>query len=84
MSPKKCAEYNFCFRATGSSKFSFALLRQPSFLKAKDLVKLLKEWTNIRNSSEYKKAIKNRTKRKEPEAEQKAKLLFAWQVRLPR
>ena len=74
MSPKKRAEYNFCFRATGSSKFFFALLRQPSFLKAKDLDKLLKEWANIRNSSEYKEAIENRTKRKEPEAEQQAEL----------
>ena len=74
MSPKKCAEYNFCFRATGSSSFFFALLRQPSFLKAKDLDKLLKEWANIRNSSEYKKAIENRTKRKEPVAGQQAEL----------
>ena len=74
MSPEKSAEYNFCFRATGSSKFFFVLLRQPSFLKAKDLDKLLKEWANIRNSSEYKEAIENRTKRKEPEAKQKAEL----------
>ena len=74
MSKEKRAEYDFCFQASGSKQFLFALLRQPSFLKAEGLEKLLEDWANIKKSSEYKKAIEQRKKRTEPETKQKAEL----------
>ena len=37
----------FCFQASGSKQFLFALVRQPSFLKAEGLEKLLEEWASI-------------------------------------
>ena len=74
MSMEKCAEYAFCFQASGSQQFLFALLRQPSFFKAEGLEKLLEEWANIKNRSEYKEAIEERKRRTELQTKQKAEL----------
>ena len=74
MSMEKCAEYAFCFQASGSQQFLFALLRQPSFFKAEGLEKLLEEWANIKNSSEYKEAIEQRKRRTELQTKQKEEL----------
>ena len=74
MSREKRAEYDFCFQASGSKRFFFALLRQPSFLKAEDLQKLLEHWAIIINSSEYKEAMDHIKKRLEPQISQKAEL----------
>ena len=74
MSREKRAEYDFCFQARGSQRFLFALLRQPSFFNAEDLEKLLEEWANIKNSSEYKAAIKESKRRTELQTKQKAEL----------
>ena len=70
MSKEKRAEYDFCFQASGSKQFLFALLRQPSFLKAEGLEKLLEEWANIKNSSEYKEAIEKSNRRTELQTKQ--------------
>ena len=40
MSTEKRTEYDFCFQASGSEQFLFALVRQPSVLKGKSLEKL--------------------------------------------
>ena len=56
------------------SSFFFALLRQPSFLKAEGLEKLLEDWANIKNSSEYNEAIEQSKQRTEPQTKQKAEL----------
>ena len=74
MSREKRAEYDFCFQARGSQRFLFALLRQPSFFNAEDLEKLLEEWANIKNSSEYKAAIEESKRRTELQTKQKAEL----------
>ena len=74
MTEEKRAEYAFCFQASGSQQFLFALLRQPSFFKAEGLEKLLEEWANIKNSSEYKEAIEKIKRRTELQTEQKAEL----------
>ena len=65
MNKEKREEYDFCFQASGSQQFLFALLRQPSFFKAEGLEKLLEEWANIKNSSEYKEAIEKSKRRTE-------------------
>ena len=70
MSMEKCVEYAFCFQASGSKQFLFALLRQPSFFKAEGLEKLLEEWTTIKRSPEYKAATKNSKKRRELQTKQ--------------
>ena len=64
----------FCFQASGSKQFLFALVRQPSFLKAEGLEKLLEEWPDIKNSSEYKDAVEQSKKRTEEQTKQKAEL----------
>ena len=74
MSKEKRAEYAFCFQPSGSKQFFYALLRQPSFLKAEGLEKLLENWANIKNSSEYKEAVEKSKKRTEPLTKQKAEL----------
>ena len=70
MTEEKRAEYAFCFQASGSQQFLFALLRQPSFFKAEGLEKLLEEWANIKRSPEYKAATKNSKKRRELQTKQ--------------
>ena len=50
MSKEKRAKYAFCCLASGSHKFLIALLRQPSFLKAEGLGKLLEAWANIKTA----------------------------------
>ena len=74
MSMEKRREYAFCFQASGSQQFLFALLRQPSFFKAEGLEKLLEEWANIKNSSEYNEAIEQRKRRTELQTKQKEEL----------
>ena len=70
---KKCFNV-FCFQASGSKQFLFALVRQPSFLKAEGLENLLEEWAYIKKSSEYKEAVEQSKKRTEEETKQKAEL----------
>ena len=74
MSKEKRAEYDFCFQASGSEQFLFALVRQPSVLKGERLEKLLDDWAHIKNNSEYKEAIEQSKARTEPQAKQKAVL----------
>ena len=74
MSKEKRAEYDFCFQASGSEPFLFALVRQPSVLKGERLEKLLDDWAYIKNSSEYKEAIEQSKARTESQAKQKAVL----------
>ena len=50
MSKEKRAEYDFCFQASGSEQFLFALVRQPSVLKGERLETLLHDWANIKKS----------------------------------
>ena len=64
----------FCFQASGSKQFLFALVRQPSFLKAEGLEKLLEEWREIKKSAEYKEAVEQSKKRTEEQTKQKAEL----------
>ena len=64
----------FCFQASGSKQFLFALVRQPSFLKAEGLEKLLEEWASIKKSSEYKEAVEQSKQRTEEQTKQKAEL----------
>ena len=49
-------------------------MRQPSFLKAEGLEKLLEEWAYNKNSSEYKEAVEQSKKRTEEQTKQKAEL----------
>ena len=49
-------------------------MRQPSFLKAEGLEKLLEEWADIKNSQEYKEAVEQSKKRTEEQTKQKAEL----------
>ena len=74
MSKEKRAEYDFCFQASGSRQFLFALLRKPSFLKAEGLEQLLDEWVRIKKSSGYKQAVAQSKKRTEEQTKQKAEL----------
>ena len=74
MSMEKCAEYAFCFQASGSQQFLFALLRQPSFFKAEGLEKLCSEWAKIKKSPEYQKAVEQSKQRTKEQTEQKAEL----------
>ena len=64
----------FCFQASGSKQFLFALVRQPSFLQAQGLEKLLEEWASIKKSSEYKEAVEQSKQRTEEQTKQKAEL----------
>ena len=59
-SKEKHAEYEFCFQANGSRQFLFALVRQPSFLKAE--------------SSENKEAVEQSKKRTQEQTKQKTEL----------
>ena len=49
-------------------------MRQPSFLKAEGLEKLLEEWAEIKKSAEYKEAVEQSKKRTEEQTKQKAEL----------
>ena len=60
MSKEKRAEYDFCFQASGSEQFLFALVRQPSVLKGERLEKLLDDWAHIKNSSERLRSRRSR------------------------
>ena len=64
----------FCFQASGSKQFLFALVRQPSFLKAEGLEKLLEEWAEIKKSAEYKEAVEQSKKRTQEQINLKAEL----------
>ena len=64
----------FCFQVSGSKQFLFALVRQPSFLKAEGLENLLEEWREIKKSAEYKEAVEQSKKRTEEQTKQKAEL----------
>ena len=74
MSTEERRAYAFCFQTNRSHQFFFALLRQPSFFNAEGLEKLLEEWTNIENSSEYKETIEERKRRTELQTQPKAEL----------
>ena len=74
MSMEERTAYAFCFQTSRSHQFFFALLRQPSFFNAEGLEKLLEEWTNIKNSSEYKETIEESKRRTELQTQQKAEL----------
>ena len=74
MSMEERTAYAFCFQTSRSHQFFFALLRQPSFFNAEGLEKLLEEWTNIENSSEYKETIEERKRRTELQTQPKAEL----------
>ena len=74
MSGEKRAEYDFCFQASGSKQFLMALVRQPKFLKAEGVEKLLQDWANIKDSPEYKEAIAQSKKRTEPQTKHKQEL----------
>ena len=64
----------FCFQASGSKQFLFALVRQPSFFKAKGLERLCYEWDTIKKSSEYKKAVEQSKERTLEQTKQKVEL----------
>ena len=64
----------FCFQVSGSKQFLFALVRQPSFLKAEGLEKLLEEWAEIKKSAEYKEAVEQSKKRTEEQTKQRTEL----------
>ena len=64
----------FCFRASGCKQFLIALVRQPSFLQAEGLEKLIEEWKGIKATEEYKKAVEQSKKRTEKQTRQKADL----------
>ena len=74
MSKEKRAEYDFCFQASGSKQFLFALVRQPSVLKGEGLEKLLEEWAEIKKSAEYKEAVEQSKKRTEEQTKQRTEL----------
>ena len=74
MSREKRAEYDFCFQASGSKQFLFALVRQPSILKGEGLDKLLEEWAEIKKSTEYKEAVEQSKKRTQEQTKQKTEL----------
>ena len=74
MSKEKRADYDFCFRANGSERFLFALVRQPSVLRGEGLENLLDDWADIRNSSEYKKAVEQIKEQMEDQTKEKAVL----------
>jgi hypothetical protein len=64
----------FCFQASGCRQLLFALVRQPSFLKAKGLENLLEEWASIKKTSEYNEAVEQSKQRTEEQTKQKAEL----------
>ena len=70
---KKCFNV-FCFQASGSKQFLFALVRQPSFLNAEGLEKLLEELAEIKKSTEYKEAVEHNKKRTEEQTRQRTEL----------
>ena len=74
MSEEERAEYDFCFQTSGSKRFFFALLSQPSILNAEHLWELLEHWAIIKNSSEYQEAIEHNKKRSEPQINQTVEL----------
>ena len=59
---------------SGSRRFLFALLRQPSVLKGEGLEKLLEEWASIKKSSEYNQAVEQLKQRTEEQTKQTAVL----------
>ena len=74
MSREKRAEYDFCFQASGSKQFLFALVRQPSILKGEGLDKLLEEWAEIKKSTEYKEAVEQSKKLTQKQTKQRTEL----------
>ena len=74
MSEVQRAEYAFCFQAGRSKEFLFALLREPSVLKAEALEELWKDWANIKNIAEYKEALEQSKKCTERQTKQEAEL----------
>ena len=73
----KKATFNvFCFKASGSKQFLFALVRRPSFLKAKGVQNLLEEWTKIKKSDDYTKAVEQSKKRTDAQDKAKAELQY--------
>ena len=64
----------YCFQASVSKQFLFALVRQPSFLKAQNLEKLLHGWREIKKSDEYKEAVEQSKKRTHEQTKQKTEL----------
>ena len=51
-----------------------ALVRQPSFLNAENLEKLLHDWREIKQSDEYKTAVEQSNKRTHEQTMQKTEL----------
>ena len=49
-------------------------MRQPSFLKAENLEKLLHDWREIKKSDEYKEAVEQSKKRTQEQTKQKTEL----------
>ena len=49
-------------------------MRQPSFLKAQNLEKLLHDWREIKKSNEYKEAVEQSKKRTHEQTKQKTEL----------
>ena len=64
----------FCFQTSGSKQFLMALVRNPSFLRAQGLERLLTEWTEIKKSDDSKKAVAQSQKRTEEQTKQRAEL----------
>jgi len=64
----------YCFQASGSKQFLMALVRQPSFLNAENLEKLLHDWREIKQSDEYKTAVEQSNKRTHEQTMQKTEL----------
>ena len=64
----------YCFQASGSKQFLFSLVRQPSFLNAENLEKLLHDWREIKESDEYKTAVEQSNKRTHEQTMQKTEL----------
>ena len=73
---KKGAFNTFLFQASGSKQFLLALVRRPSFLKAKGVQNLLEEWTKIKKSDDYKKAVEQSKKRTDAQDKAKAELQY--------
>ena len=73
---KKGAFNTFLFQASGSKQFLLALVRRPSFLKAKGVQNLLEEWTKIKKSDDYTKAVEQSKKRTDAQDKAKAELQY--------
>ena len=73
---KKKGFNTFLFQASGSKQFLLALVRRPSFLKAKGVQNLLEEWTKIKKSDDYTKAVEQSKKRTDAQDKAKAELQY--------